>query len=345
MFVVKKKLIPNFISSFYTESTLKLENEKMHKKIHKLKHKIDDQNKITEKGPKNMEEVLRLKTERDFFQQEYLRLMSKPQTDKAIDVLKLDIRLKEDEIQSLKSKIQSNQNYENSSNEYENLTMEIRMKDEEIRSLRTELQNNQIHTTRSQRSVASNGSECVQAVLLRMERERDCLKAELENSTQEKSQLLTKLHYLNQSHLEEVQRYKEKVEDLQSQCNRLEKESKEKLSSRVPGQTQIILLKEENGELKNSLKSFEKENYQLKSSNESLKILLDQTEKSLIDYQNKCVLAETQLGTVESKLNTLDSNRDRSKAEIAKLKTENTKLRASLYELENEKDVVIVSIE
>lgn len=318
----------------------------MHKKIHKLKHKIDNYHKERnpERDPPVAEELLRLKTERDFFHQEYLRLVSKPQTDSGIDVLKLEIRIKEEEIESLKSRLQCKPRNENPSNEYENLKMEIRMKDEEIRSLRTELQNNQVQTTRSQRSVTSNGSECVQAVVLRMERERDCLRAEIENSNQEKNKLVTKLHYLNQSHLEEIQRYQEKVEDLQSQCNRLEKDSKERFSSRIPGQTQIILLKEENEELKNSLRNTEKENYQLKSSNENLKMLLDQTEKGLVDYQNKCVLAETQLGSVESKLTTLDSNRDRSKSEIVKLKTENTKLRAMLFELENEKDAAIVSI-
>lgn len=318
----------------------------MHKKIHKLKHKIDDHHKDRnqEKEPRITEEVLRLKTERDFFHQEYLRHVSKPSTDNAIDVLKLDIRIKEEEIQTLKSKLQGNSRYENQSNEYENLKMEIRMKDEEIRTLRIELQNNQVQTSRSQRSATSNSSECVQAVVLRMEREKDCLKAEIENSNQEKNKLVAKLHYLNQSHLEEIQRYKEKLEDLQGQCNRLEKDGKERCPSRIPGQTQIVLLKEENEDLKNSLRNIEKENYQLKSSNENLKMLLDQTEKGLVDYQNRYALAENQLGSVESKLTTMDSNRDRSKSEIAKLKTENTKLRATLFELENEKDSAIVSI-
>lgn len=314
----------------------------MHKKIHKLKHKIEGKEKHPEKEPRVTEDVLRLKTERDFFHQEYLRLVSKPSTDNALDVMKLEIRMKEEEIQELKSRLQGR--YENPSNEYENLKMEIRMKDEEIRSLRTELQNNQIQTSRSQRSVTSTGSECVQAMVLRMERERDCLKAEIESSNQEKNELISKLHYLNQNHLEEIQRYTEKLDDLQNQCNRLEKDSKERISSRIPGQTQIVLLKEENEELKNNLKNVEKANYQLKSSNENLKILLDQTEKGLVEYQNKCALAETQLGTAENKLTTLDSNRDRSKSEIAKLKTENTKLRATLFELENEKDAAIVSI-
>ncbi|KAL5290429.1 CEP135 family protein [Megaselia abdita] len=338
----KRKLNEKINELTQKESTLKLENDRMHKKIHKLKHKIDKE-KSQEKEQGSIEEIMRLKTERDFFHQEYLRFMSKPPTDKAVEVLQLDIRLKEEEIQELKSRLQGSSRYENSSNDYENLKMELRMKDEEIRSLRIELQNNQIQTSRSQRSGTTNG-ECVQAVVLRLEREMNCLRADIENSDVEKRKLLAKLHYLNQSHLEEVQRYKEKVEDLQSQCNRLEKDCTEKSCNRIPGQTQIVLLKEENEELKNSSRNIEKENYQLKSSNEHLKLLLDQTEKALIDYQNRFALAETQLGTVESKLTTLDSNRDRSKADIAKLKTENTKLRAIVFELENEKDGFVPQI-
>lgn len=325
----------------FTESTLKLENDRMHKKIHKLKQKIDNHHreKSSEKEPKVTSDILRLQTERDFFHQEYLRLVSQPSSDKIVDVLKLDLKIKEDEIEKLRSEMQNIQK----SNDYELLKMEIRMKDEEIRSLRMELQNNQIQTSRSMKSLASDGSECVQALVRRLERERDCLKSDLENNDKEKKKLIGEIHFLNQSHLEEIQKYQEKLEDLQSQCNRLGKESNERNSARIPGQTQIILLKEENEDLKNSLRNIEKEKYKLKSSNEQLKILLDQSERALTDYQNKYALAENQLGTIENRLTTLDSNRDKSMSEISKLKTENTKLRSTIFELENEKDSAIVS--
>lgn len=71
-------------------------------------------------------------------------------------------------------------------------------------------------------------------------------------------------------------------------------------------------------------------------------MLHEQTERSLRDYQNKLLLAERQIDSSNKRLNTLDSNRESSSQEAARLRGEVDALKQTYVNLENEKDKILV---
>lgn len=72
------------------------------------------------------------------------------------------------------------------------------------------------------------------------------------------------------------------------------------------------------------------------------RILHEQTQRTLSDYQNKLLLAERQIESSNVRLNTLDSNRESSQQEALRLRSEVAALKQTYVTLENEKDKILV---
>ncbi|XP_055854505.1 centrosomal protein of 135 kDa isoform X2 [Episyrphus balteatus] len=297
------------------ESTLACENEKLMKKNHKLKTKLNSCQK--ENVNKNFkddrcidEERIRLKSERDFFQKEYLRMINKAGSEKEIEFLQ----------------------------------SQIKCKDDELRLLRSELCVRQQHpSARSDKS--SSNSECVQAIVIRAERERDIVKMELERMRNERDTLREKLQSFTLLQADSSQKYQEKINELTSKITALEFENRDLNSARVPSQTQIVLLKEEIDGLKKKLFELQEENCKLKASQSQLKLLQDQTERALSEYQNKLAAAEAQLESAESQLNNYGTHRDSSRNEITTLKNEIAALKSTYVKMESEKDKIVAELD
>ncbi|XP_055902694.1 centrosomal protein of 135 kDa [Eupeodes corollae] len=297
------------------ESELELENEKLMKKNHKLKCRLTSCQK--ENVYKNVqddhkcvdEERIRLKSERDFFQKEYLRMLGKAGSDKEIEFLQ----------------------------------SQVKSKDDELRLLRSELCVRQQHP--SARSDKSSNSECVQAIVIRAERERDVVKVELERIRNERDTLREKLQSFTLLQADSSQKYQEKIHELTNKITALECDNRDLNSARVPSQTQIVLLKEEIDGLKKKLFELQEENCKLKSSQNQLRLLQDQTERALSEYQNKLAAAEAQLESAESQLNNYGTNRDASRNEIETLKNEIASLKSTYVKMENEKDKIVAELD
>lgn len=73
------------------------------------------------------------------------------------------------------------------------------------------------------------------------------------------------------------------------------------------------------------------------------RLLHEQTERALVEYQNKLLIAETHLETAEQRVNTLDSNRETTRNETTLLRSEVAALKKTYVNLENEKDKILVS--
>lgn len=72
------------------------------------------------------------------------------------------------------------------------------------------------------------------------------------------------------------------------------------------------------------------------------RILHEQTQRTLSDYQNKLLLAERQIESSNVRLNTLDTNRESSQQEALRLRSEVAALKQTYVTLENEKDKILV---
>lgn len=124
-------------------------------------------------------------------------------------------------------------------------------------------------SAKSTNSAAS--SDCVQAVVLRAERERDCARAELERVRCERDTLREKHVSLLQTQSLETQKSQTHIGELNTRIRQLERENRELNSARVPHETHIVLLKEEIDELKRQIFALQEENTKLRTRNSQFK--------------------------------------------------------------------------
>lgn len=201
------------------------------------------------------EDKIRLKSERDFFQKEYLRLLSKAGSDKEIEFLHSQIKSKDEELRILRSEMCNRPSHA-------------------LVPCHKETQNRPYNLPTSQPSSArsalsSSSSDCVQAVILRVERERDCARAEVERVKCERDTLREELLCTTKMHDEQMHKTQERFEDLNERLKQLEREKRELQSARMPTETQIVMLKEE-------LESYKQQHYQLREENNKLQTTYNQ---------------------------------------------------------------------
>ncbi|XP_075161369.1 centrosomal protein 135kDa isoform X2 [Haematobia irritans] len=319
------------------ETELKIENEHLKKKISKLKSKLQSTQKelveIESQHAQTLdEEKIRLKSERDFFQKEYLRLLGKAGSDKEIEFLQSQIKSKDEELRVLRSELCARPSHALVPCFKETQTYQL---------------NGPVSQPFSARSASSTStsSDCVQAVIIRVERERDCARAEVERVKCERDTLREKLLCTTKMHDEQMHKTQERFEELNERLKQLEREKRELQSARMPTETQIVMLKEEIETYKQQHFQLREENNKLQMTYNQLKILHEQTERSLSDYQNKLLFAEQQLENTNRRVNTLDSNRDSSREETLQLRSEVKVLKQTYVALENEKDKILTQLD
>ncbi|KAI8123380.1 Centrosomal protein of 135 kDa [Lucilia cuprina] len=314
------------------ESELMQENDHLQRKVSKLKSKLQYlQKEIKEIESQHAqhldEEKMRLKSERDFFQKEYLRLLSKAGSDKEIDFLQNQIKSKDEELRVLRSELCDRQSNA--------LVPCLKDNQNQISSLPS--------TARS--TASSSSSDCVQAVVLRVERERDCARAEVERVKCERDTLREKLLCTTKMHDEQMHCTQQRFEELSERLRQLERENRELQSARMPSESQIMMLKDELECYKQQQFQLREENNKLQTTYNQLKMLHEQTERSLSDYQNKLLLAERQIESSNMRLNTLDTNRESSQQEVIRLRSEVAALKQTYVSLENEKDKILTQLD
>uniref|UniRef100_A0A1I8MYB0 Centrosomal protein of 135 kDa n=1 Tax=Musca domestica TaxID=7370 RepID=A0A1I8MYB0_MUSDO len=322
------------------ESELKMENEHLQKKVSKLKTKLQSlQKELRETESQHSqnldEEKIRLKSERDFFQKEYLRLLSKAGSDKEIEFLQSQIKSKDEELRLLRSEL---------------CTRPTLPQHALVPCYKDAQSHHHLNLPTSQPSSARSGtssasSDCVQAAILRVERERDCARAEMERLKCERDTLREKLLCTTKMHDEQMHKTQERFEELNDRLRQLEREKRELQSARMPTETQIVMLKEELEVYKQQQYQLREENNKLQTSYNQLKILHEQTERTLGDYQNKLLYAEQQLEATNRRANTLDTNRDTAREEALQLRSEVKVLKQTYVALENEKDKILTQLD
>lgn len=74
------------------------------------------------------------------------------------------------------------------------------------------------------------------------------------------------------------------------------------------------------------------------------RVLQEQTDKALTDYQNRLTHTEHQLGHAESRIGAVDTDRDRVGIEVRELREHLAALKRAKHGLEEERDKLIVRV-
>ncbi|XP_065721027.2 centrosomal protein of 135 kDa isoform X1 [Drosophila suzukii] len=311
------------------EEELEATNDKHKKKLQKMQAKILElQKELKDQNQHSTvtldEEKIRLASERDFFQKEYLRLMSKTGSESEIAFLHAQIKSKDEELKALRTELFPGGKLQFSpqkSVQYETLPPA---------------------TASSSTSTAnSNRSDCVQAAIARVERERDCARSELERIRCERDTLREKQLCTVQLHAEELQALRVRNEDLNERLRQMERDNRELNSARLPTETNLVLLKEDLVQMRQRLATMQTEIDQLKTENSQITMLNDQNERIIADYQSKLLVAERQRQTADVRASTLDSSRESNRNEVTQLRTDIGALRQTYISLEHEKDTLL----
>ncbi|XP_017112554.1 centrosomal protein of 135 kDa [Drosophila elegans] len=296
---------------------------KMQAKILELQKELKDQNKHTTVTLD--EDKIRLTSERDFFQKEYLRLMSKSGSESEIAFLHAQIKSKDDELRALRNELFPGAKLQFSpqkSVQYETLPPPT--------------------TASSCTSTAnSNRSDCVQAAIGRVERERDCARSELERVRCERDTLREKQLCSVQLHAEELQALRMRNDELNDRLRQLERDNRDLNSARLPAETNLVLLKEDLVQMRNRMATMQTEIDQLKTENSQITMLNDQNERIIADYKSKLLVAERHRQTADVRASTLDSSRESNRNEVTQLRTDIGALRQTYIALEHEKDTLL----
>ncbi|EDW26233.1 GL24729 [Drosophila persimilis] len=292
---------------------------KMHAKIMELQKEAKDHNENN--SVTLNEEKIRLTSERDFFQKEYLRIMARSGSESEVAFLRAQLKSKDEELRTLRDELCSNKlQYSPQKNtHYETLPP----------------------STASSSGNNSNRSDCVQAAIGRVERERDCARSELERVRCERDMIREKQLCSVQLHAEELLVLRQRNEDLNDRLRQLERDNRELNSARLPAETNIALLKEDIAQLRHRVASLQAESEQLKTEIGQITMLNEQNERIIADFQGKLMISERQRQSADVRASTLDSSRESNRNEVTQLRAEIGALRQTYISLETEKDTLL----
>lgn len=245
----------------------------------------------------------RLKIDRDFYQQEYLKLLNQPLVESENNLLQKQLIEKDYTIKSLLKQLEVN------------------------------------HTVNE----ASPPCRSVEITIHRLERENKQLHDTVNRLKLECKELTENIQLNAGTQRDQIDRNECKIEQLIQQIQQLKIENQSLKTIDATAKTTNVVLKDEIIHLKEQIVVLNKENTKLQTSSKYLQTLQEQTENSLIDYQNLLTNCEREKHKVESRLNIIDSNRSEDLREVSELRAEINRLKILNTKLVREKDKLIVS--
>lgn len=168
-------------------------------------------------------DIKQLKIDRDFYQQEYIKLASRPKTDTDTDLLRSQLNEKE----------------------------------LELKLLRQQLQSANHDCRRSETAIANH---CVQSAVARLQRENSVLQQTVDRLTNERNELRNSIHLTSSTHRDQVTHYERELEHFTQRIHHLESELRGLQSIQAPSKSTISMLKQEISELREQITELREEN-------------------------------------------------------------------------------------
>lgn len=251
----------------------------------------------------NPVDVNRLKIDRDFYQQEYLKLLNKPLADGEIHLLRQQLIEKDYEIKALRRKLESSHSI----------------------------------------SEPAQPCRAVEAAMHRLEREKKVLQDNIDRLTVECAELRESLHLTATTQRDQFNKDECEMERLRQKIRLEEGENLRLKTVETTSKSTLTILRDEIAQLNAQIAELNEENSKLRTSSNQLRVLQEQTENALIEHQNRLSHCERQKSQAESRLNIMDSNRTDGAREICELRADNSRLKTLNTALTLEKDKLIVS--
>ncbi|XP_076257310.1 centrosomal protein 135kDa isoform X2 [Rhynchophorus ferrugineus] len=257
-------------------------------------------------------------------------------TLKSLEVLKDEKEYFMREYHKALEQLRSNSINDASDNLIAELRQQLREKEGTISKLET-----QMHIMSKERNNLMMDSEsniCMNPNCKRRLREMDIQKDELRHLEMENNTLKAKLQTLNETTLFNEDRMKKAFQDMEEHIRRLEDERRDLVKAEVTQRSNISHLEEDYKAAKEQLRQTQMELSGLRTNYNQLKLLHEQTDRSLAEVQAKMLRAETELAQYQSRVK--DSSRENvlHDREVAKLNSDVQIMKNQLTRIDSEKD-------
>ncbi|XP_072433140.1 testis-specific gene 10 protein-like, partial [Chiloscyllium punctatum] len=190
--------------------------------------------------------------------------------------------------------------------------------------------------TKSPRS--QKNSLTAQDVLRRLECERDEAVADLRRMTTERDSLRERLKISQETAINERSHLEQRIEDLKNSMHTLENERLEHRSRLTCLKDSVTSLEEEVKILARKSSDTEDELCRQRAENNQIRMLMDQAEDSLAETQRRLSLKTTDLQLAQDKNVRQNEKIDDLTRQISSLQEEISSARASVYELDKQKN-------
>ncbi|XP_053399484.1 centrosomal protein of 135 kDa-like isoform X2 [Mercenaria mercenaria] len=188
-------------------------------------------------------------------------------------------------------------------------------------------------------------SLAAQAVLRRVENERDDAVSELRRMTTERDSLRERLKIATEISLSEKAKLEQRGEDLESALTQAENERGELIVRVNSLKEDVRSLEEQVKDMAGRLTDTQDENSQNKSKATQMKMLAEETERGLEDTQKRLARRESELAAQEERCARLEDRIAELQRTLAHSTDENSDIRRTVSQLDREKDNLQINVD
>ncbi|XP_052276552.1 centrosomal protein of 135 kDa-like isoform X1 [Dreissena polymorpha] len=188
-------------------------------------------------------------------------------------------------------------------------------------------------------------SLAAQAVLRRVENERDDAVSELRRISTERDSLRERLKIATEVSLTEKAKLEQRCEDLESGLQQAENERGELIVRVNALKDDVRGLEEQIKDMAGRLSEAQDSSSQNKSKATQMKMLAEETERGLEDTQKRLARRESELGAQEERCARLEERIAELQRGMARSSDENSGLRGTVSQLDREKDNLQISVD
>ncbi|XP_076467897.1 centrosomal protein of 135 kDa-like [Babylonia areolata] len=188
-------------------------------------------------------------------------------------------------------------------------------------------------------------SLAAQAVLRRVENERDDAISDLRRMTTERDSLRERIKIATESSLSERAKLEQRVEDLENSLSRMESEREELLVRLTGLKDDTKAYEEQTKDQGLRLNQMDEELARSKSSAAQLRLLVEDAEKSLDETRHRLARREKELQQQEERCRSLEEQLSHSQHNLAVQRDELSAMRTTLATVDREKDALQVSVD
>ncbi|ENN78929.1 hypothetical protein YQE_04606, partial [Dendroctonus ponderosae] len=233
-------------------------------------------------------------------------------------------------------------NYEISENGIAQLKQQLKDKENQIKQLEDEIQKMNWEKSQTLKGELPGQTyskvPCTKSTCRIRERELEIKSQDLKYIEMENNNLKAKLQSINESALFNEERMKKAFKDMEEHIRKLEDERRDLVKTELTHRSNMSHLEDDYRSALDQLQKTQQELNAQRANYAQLKLLHEQTDRSLSEVQVQLIRAQSELANYQSKVK--DSSRDSLAydKEIARLKSDIQIMQANLTKIDREKD-------